>query len=376
MSNGETAIEKKPRVQVPRWTRDQIDLLKRTVAKGLTDDEFRLFSYVCRRSALDPFLRQIYAIKRFDTHANDGQGGYVMAIQTGIDGYRLIGERSKSVAGIETPEFSLDPNEPGHPSVARVTIYKLVGGERFAFTGEARWSEFAQKHPKTKDLMGRWGDMPFNQLAKCAEAQAWRKGWPADLGMLLTHEEMPMIDYLDVQSDQPAVASLENGAPASGPLSWDAGTFYEGTVILCSVPKGKQPGKLGFRVEGKGECPPLGFWPDHASPEIKALKDPAALMEKVAQFTLTKTVSTKGVTFWNLDHFALKPQADEVTQPRAQAERTFAEQLNELYVSAKTLNTLHDLWLSSEDDRKKCTAEEQQQLRQRYMGLQEQFTGK
>jgi hypothetical protein len=40
------------------------------------------------------------------------------------------------------------------------------------------------------DKAGRWADMPFLMLAKCAEAQAIRKGWPEDLSNTFVGEEI------------------------------------------------------------------------------------------------------------------------------------------------------------------------------------------
>jgi hypothetical protein len=61
-----------------------LTLIRNLVARNTTPDQFRLFIEVCRYHNLNPFARQIYAVVR------DGK----MSIQTSIDGYRLLAERS------------------------------------------------------------------------------------------------------------------------------------------------------------------------------------------------------------------------------------------------------------------------------------------
>ena len=100
-----------------QWSREQVELIKSTVALGATDNELKLFLYTAKRTGLDPLTKQIHFVKR--------QGR--VAIQTGIDGYRAIAERSKTLAGIDDAVYEVE-SETGKPKKASVTVYRLVDG--------------------------------------------------------------------------------------------------------------------------------------------------------------------------------------------------------------------------------------------------------
>jgi len=154
----------------------QLDLIKNQIAKGCTDGEIEYFIGVCQRTGLDPFQRQIYAIRRKDNKVEK------MTIQTGIDGYRLIADRTGRYAGSDDPIHHCDA--AGNLTRSTVTVWKIVSGVRCSFTASALFDEYVQQ------FSPMWAKMKFTMLAKCAEALALRKAFPADLSGLYTTEEM------------------------------------------------------------------------------------------------------------------------------------------------------------------------------------------
>lgn len=169
------------------FTTDEVNLVKQTICKGATDTELALFLQQCKRTGLDPFSRQIHAVKRWDAT----QGREVMTMQTGIDGFRLIAERTGKYAGNDDPQY--DREDAQHPNKATVTVWKLVEGQRVPFTRSARWSEFVQTK-KGGEVTRFWAKMPYLMLGKVAEALALRAAFPQELSGLYTSDEMGQAD--------------------------------------------------------------------------------------------------------------------------------------------------------------------------------------
>lgn len=229
-------------------------LVARTVAKGCSSDELQLFGAICKRTGLDPFARQIYAIKR----------GGVMTTQVSIDGARLVAQRSGEYAGQVGPFWCGADGVWVDVWLAKTPpMAAKVGVRRSSFVDPlfavAIWSEYAQ----TQGNM--WAKFPSVMLAKCAEMIALRRAFPAELSGLYSTEEMSQADdHVAVSVMQaPVVATRKvERAQAQIPapvgisnevIHTDTATYVESEVVEAPKAKPAPKAKTAHAVDSAGK---------------------------------------------------------------------------------------------------------------------------
>ena len=148
----------------PPVTREQLDLIKHTVAAGATDAELKLFLYDCERRGVHPLDRLIHFTKR--------GGRYTPVV--GIDFLRTRAADTGEMAGSDDAVFDKDAR------TATVTVYRLDARHALRLHRD-RALRRVRPGRRPAALRGDtlWRKMPHVMLGKCAEALALQKSVPA-----------------------------------------------------------------------------------------------------------------------------------------------------------------------------------------------------
>ncbi len=233
-------------IKLANYTGSQLRLIQQTFAKDCNNQEFDLYINTCINYGLDPFKKQIYA----QVYNKDKADKRQLVIVVGIDGLRSIASRSADYRpDDDEPIYKYDDalksaaNPLGILSCSVKAWKQDDLGEWNKINGTAYWDEFAplkdtwvynpelgRKAPNGEQELGEtWRKMPRLMIAKVAEAQALRKGWPNTSG-LYAEEELHRMDVVEstaseiVEQHRQDQHLLAISGKDSITIQWEAGS--------------------------------------------------------------------------------------------------------------------------------------------------------
>jgi phage recombination protein Bet len=243
-----SAVAKRNQIDLTQYgfNEQALQLITDSIAREASQQELALFLTQCQRTQLDPFLKQIYCIGRYDSKL----GRKVFTTQISIDGARLVAERSGKYEGQDGPYWCGEDGvwrdiwlEKTPPLAAKVGVFKH--GFQKQLYAVANWSSYAQTN-KDGTYSSMWAKFPSLMLAKVAEMLALRRAFPMELSGIYSIEEMQQTEVLDVEpvrlppAKQDAVKEEREMIGAAG-----GGTYSVGGVrqepAKVETPKVEEP---------------------------------------------------------------------------------------------------------------------------------------
>lgn len=154
--------------QPMEFTDAQRQLIRDAYASGASDDEFAVLMEIARARRLNPLLRQIHFVSRWDNEKHRG----VWSAQVSIDGLRAIAERTGLYVGQDEPEFVENPD--GTIKLCRVRVWRRDWPR--PAVGLAYWAEYCQmardRTTGKQRPTAMWSRMPHVMIAKCLPGSA------------------------------------------------------------------------------------------------------------------------------------------------------------------------------------------------------------
>jgi phage recombination protein Bet len=160
------------------FTNEQIEIIKKTIAKDATPLEFELFMNIAKSAGLNPFHRQVFFVRR----------GGIGQTTASIDGLRLIAHRTGEYRGQVGPLWCGEDGKwqdvwtsSTPPVAAKVGVWRVGFSE--PLYSVANFQAYCANTPI-------WKKMPELMISKCAESLALRRAFPLEMSGLYSNEEL------------------------------------------------------------------------------------------------------------------------------------------------------------------------------------------
>jgi phage recombination protein Bet len=206
-------------LQIRQVTEEDMDTLAKAgiIPANTPVSQLKVFARKCAEHGLSPFKGEIHLVKYKTKHDGDKYTTIV-----GIDGFRSKAARTKELAGAEMPRYNVRGDGSFEtaaeliqaerlPDTCTMTVYRIKDGIRVAFTAEAVFKEFAKVY--NGELQDKWKTMPFQMIAKVAEAFALRKGFADEVAGLSIEEESAAYEGTntgDIDQEETRKTAIEN----------------------------------------------------------------------------------------------------------------------------------------------------------------------
>lgn len=277
----------------------------------------------CKQRNLDIFKRPVHIVPMWSSSLRR----MVETVWPGIAEIRTTATRTGAYAGIDDTEFG--PMVKGefvqtiedefrqpkdikriveYPEWAKVVVYRLVGGQRFAFHATVFWMEaYATTGRGSVTPNEMWSKRARGQLEKCAEAAALRRAFPEELGGEFAAEEMAGRTLTD---DSIEYAVIPERAPAPRPPKKPA-------VTTQPNPKNAAEAQPGSDAGGRPAASDAPFTVDH---DALDRQDDAELAEDQIYFADLREAMNQAMDpvtveeVWNKADPMAKFEGDAVSQ--------------------------------------------------------------
>lgn len=165
---------------------EKIQLIKNTVARGASDNEFQMFIHLASRYNLDPFAKEIWCIKRNQTDA--------ATIMTSRDGYLKIAQSDPNFDGLKS--FVVREGDHFEIDAQSDQVVHKFGAKRGAILGAWAICHHKKRKPSMcfvdfaeyNSASPVWRKYPSAMIQKVAEVFVLKRQF--NINGLVTFEEM------------------------------------------------------------------------------------------------------------------------------------------------------------------------------------------
>lgn len=193
-----------------RMTKDQVELMRRTLCPDLNEDEAALYVHYCQSSGADPLKKEAWAQVRFakkkDSYGSDvirdGKQVYERRLVMGLSKNQVqkrLEERPdfaglQSAVVYEKDEFTADLGSGAVKHVVKTLVKKdrgmmIAAWAKISRNGKEPYIRILDVSERRDDKNFNWGKMPETMLLKCVEMDAVRSCYPKEFGSVYSEEE-------------------------------------------------------------------------------------------------------------------------------------------------------------------------------------------